>query len=332
MAHTTQFTERGWFYLGGEGCALLVGGGSYVSLAPFDGSELTVVIETVGATSAQSITFSVGASIAELSCWTTVEGSVFQQQAPIRTSSKGTVTVTVPPNAVWTLSTTSGQTKGSALPVSPPHNFPLPYSDDFSSYEEDALAKYFSDMHGAFSVSTESEALENKILRQQAGPTRPLSTHGASATAYSTVIGDVEWSNYSVQVRWRSEGGNNDTDNEFVFIGSHGGLSMHPEATYNTPPYAKAGVVAQFWMSGKWSLSLGGSKTPLASGAGTWKSGEWHTALLEVSNGRVTITLDAQLLGSGTISGSPSGPAWLGCGIHYCSFDDFAVTPSTHRS
>eukprot|EP00041_Stephanoeca_diplocostata_P008034 m.115291 g.115291 ORF g.115291 m.115291 type:complete len:127 (+) comp17142_c0_seq8:198-578(+) len=80
LAHTTQFTERGWFYVGGSARGLLPGGGSFVTYVSPEGSDVTLVIESVGATESQTlrVTF-VGqlTRVDTLSHWTTTEGSVF---------------------------------------------------------------------------------------------------------------------------------------------------------------------------------------------------------------------------------------------------------------
>ena len=192
-AHTTQFTERGWHYLGGEACGLLDGArsaphmytdgpsGSYVSLVSPDGQDLTIIIETVTAAEPQALSLRLAGKLARISAlhaWTTVEGAVFQHGADVPVV-KGVVTVTVPPNAVWTLSTTTGQAKGTGSPIPTQTAFPMPYKDDFESYPEDTLAKYFSDLHGSYAVFTAADG--NKVLRQQAGNIAPKSTHGGAS-------------------------------------------------------------------------------------------------------------------------------------------------------
>jgi hypothetical protein len=65
MAHTTQFTERGWHYLAGDACGMLPSGGSYVSLSPPDGRDVTIVIETVGANTSQRLSLKLGGPVME---------------------------------------------------------------------------------------------------------------------------------------------------------------------------------------------------------------------------------------------------------------------------
>ena len=77
-------------------------------------------------------------------------------------------------------------------------------------------------MHGAFAISTMPGI--GKVLRQQAGPIKPLCTHGGGAEAYAAVIGDASWgAGYTVQSAIMSQGGMLPGSPEFVFIGSHHG-------------------------------------------------------------------------------------------------------------
>ena len=241
-----QFTERGWIYLGGSGSALLPdavkslgkAGGSYVSLVSPGcktdggggiGCELSIIIETVGASGPTPIEFkllSSLASFAKLSCWTTSHGAVFVK-APDVSVHSGIIKVTVPADSIWTLSTTSGAMKGGgggAGKDQPQRNFPLPYSEDFQSYPVDTLPKYFSDMHGAFAVA-ESGGHGNKVMRQQASTIKPLSTHGRSADGYSVAIGDANWHSYEISVQVMLEpppsNGTAAAAPAFFFLGSH---------------------------------------------------------------------------------------------------------------
>ena len=355
IGHTTQFTERGWFYLGGGACALLAGGGSYVSLASPGGDDVTIVIETVGASTAQDLTIDLKGSLAsvkKLFVWTTAEGAVFEQQAAVLVGSDGTVTVKVPANNVWTLSTTTGQQKGGAsIPARPLAPLALPYFDGFGSYPEDTLAKYYSDMHGAFAVFTDPTGNGNKVLRQQADTIVPLATHGRGATAYAAIFGDPDWSGYSLETMVRSEGGgssnnnnnnNNNTDgsvpagaDEFVFVGITAGDtaassmgSLHPEVFYHAPYSPKDGVVLVLAMSGSWSLTVAGD-TVTNGTAGRWSSGHWLTVeLATAGSGTVSATVNGVALARDVVvpGGPGHGPAWIGCGIHHCSWDNVTVT------
>jgi hypothetical protein len=349
MAHTTQFTDRGWWYLGGGGSQLLSEGGSFVSLTSPDKRDLSIVIETVGAKKPQTLTLTLAggfASIKTLTLWTTAEGAVFQQQAPVAVAN-GVVSVTVPGDNVWTLSTRVGQSKagGTSVPTRPEQPFPNPYSDDFEGYPEDTLARYWSDLHGAYAVFTDP-ATGNKVLRQQAGSVAPKSTHSNSAIGYSTALGDGSLKNYDVAVMAKSEGGPNGTSAEFVIIGSHGG-SASPESYYTRAMVPSSGVVLHLNMDGTWSVAAGKSGTIASGKGGAWKTGEWVSVLLQVSQSTSGPAHDAlETAGNVSIAASVNGVrlfnqsvltkqgadmagcVWLGGGFHLASFDNFTIAPT----
>ena len=115
---------------------------------------MTIVIETVGATGPTVIDFTLASALAHvksLSCWTTSSGAVFLKMPEVAVTS-GSVQVTVPADSIWTLSTLANVGgkggNGGIGKDQPQKGFPMPYSEDFESYELDTLPKYFSDMHG----------------------------------------------------------------------------------------------------------------------------------------------------------------------------------------
>ena len=66
---------------------------------------------------------------------------------------------------------------------------------------------------------------------------------------------------------------------------------------------------------------------------GAWRSGEWLSVQMRVdvssASPTVSVTVNgvqlAQRVGvrKGQLRG---GPAWIGCGLHHCSFDNYTVT------
>lgn len=132
IAHTTQFAQPGWQYLDSS-CGLLPDGGSYVSLRSPDGKDWSLIIETLDAQhpTTLSMTVSGGLSAERINGWRTTERSLFEQLATI-IPAKGGFNLTFEPNAIYSLTGTSGQQKGVvSRPVPPPKEFPLPYADDF---------------------------------------------------------------------------------------------------------------------------------------------------------------------------------------------------------
>jgi hypothetical protein len=376
-AHTTQFSARGWHYL--EASSLLPEavssqgkkGGSFVALASpgclaSDSSQeanvgtcdFSVIVETVGAEKPITIEFKLtGALKAEsLNCVTTSAGAVFVEQPKVNVSPTGTVTVTVPTDSLWTLSTlAAGKGGGGGAGKDQPQKpFPLPYSDDFEAYPVDTLPRFFSDMHGAFAVASDRTtgggAGANKVLRQQAAALPPLATHGRSAAGYSVAIGDTSWQGYTLRLRVMLElAANQSTSSDgFFFISSHATTGRAaPETSYHTPYLPSGGgAVMKVSLDGSWSIlsSCGASSKqqcsakPAVVGSGSGlvvPNGKWVDVSLALTPGAAGLKIAAAVGGSTLLDKTVAcrechfgGPTFLGTGFHHASFDNFSVTPS----
>ena len=216
-AHTTQFAVPGWRYLhvpgGGSGAlpapAPAVEGGSYVTLVPEgDLSGLTVVVETLqgarcGAAPARgasnySITFTTSGGLVGpgtvLHVWRTTPTKWFAQEADISVAADSTFSVLVGPDEILTVSTVATARHGAHAPPPPTGQaFPLPYQDDFNSYAEEGIARFFSDQGGGFSVRNGSL---QQVVPADAGPNSWM----PNPIAPLTMIGDPRMTDYSVEV------------------------------------------------------------------------------------------------------------------------------------
>ena len=182
-AHTTQFAQPGWSYID-QACAGLQGKGSYVTLKSPNGRDYSIVVETVEATAKQTVTFEVAGGLSQgvVHVWRTNERSLFERVADI-TPKNGTFSITLDPASIYSLTTTTGQRKGTA--VSPRDTpFPLPYAEDFERTPVGQSPKYLSDQNGAFEampctgragrcveqvVEVAADRLERKLAPAQRG-------------------------------------------------------------------------------------------------------------------------------------------------------------------
>src|SRR5262249_28050831 len=183
--------------VGGDGA-----GGSYVSLKSPNGRDYSTVIETTGATAAQTVTVAVtgGLSTGTVHVWSTNLNSsnpanYFVRQADV-TPSGGLYSLTLQPGRVYTLTTTTGQGKGTATSPAA-HGLALPYSYTFDSYAAGTRGRYVADMQGSFEVG---DCLNGRAGRcvQQVAPVKPIEWQGDS-DAY-TLAGDTAWRDYTVAV------------------------------------------------------------------------------------------------------------------------------------
>jgi hypothetical protein len=123
MAHTAQFTQPGWRYLDGASGFFnedATGAhGSFVTLKSPENKDYSVIIETVQAKAPQTVRFSVtGFPKAALHLWSTdftsSNSSEWFVKQPDIVTAEGQFSLTIQPGYVYTLTTTTGQTKGAA--------------------------------------------------------------------------------------------------------------------------------------------------------------------------------------------------------------------------
>ncbi|MFF2750536.1 ricin-type beta-trefoil lectin domain protein [Kitasatospora sp. NPDC058048] len=326
-AHTTQFTRPGWSYI--DAASGYLGGaranGSYVTLKSTNKRDYSTVIETLDATAAQTANFTVsgGLSTGKVHVWSTDLNSNdpaqwFVKQKDV-TPSGGRYTLTLQPGRVYTVTTTTGQGKGTATP---PAAAPmkLPYADGFDTPATTTSPKYFTDMNGAFQTVACGGGRTGTCLRQMA-PASPIRWTDEPYNAPYTMMGDGSWSNYTVTAdtmfeqsgtvellgRANQQGRNNN------------GLNAYHLRVSDT---------------GAWSIDKSDTKwnfTTLASGtAAALGTGRWHTVALTLDNETLTASIDGTAVGSATDASFTNGRAGLGVtGYQTDQFDNFALTPGT---
>ena len=197
-AHYGQFSAVGWQYVD-EGCLSLAGGGSMVTLRNPASDDFSIIIETKDATSAKAVEVRLpkGLSRNPLCVWRSNEQEQFVRQKDIKQKG-GRFTITLEPNTVYSLSTTSGQQKGSFADVPASAPFPLPYADNFDQYTQPAswgyLPRYLADLIGAFELTQRPDS-KGQCIRQTVGE-HTLSW--APEWHHYTILGDSAWRDYEV--------------------------------------------------------------------------------------------------------------------------------------
>ena len=125
---------------------------------------------STAANETQSLDVSLGGGLAShtsLSVWVTDQTRSFEQQPKVSVVS-GRVTLTVPPNAIMTVSSTTGQRRGSfASPPAASAPFPKTWRDTFDDSPPETLAKYWADQCGSFQVMPAGGGRTGHALRQR---------------------------------------------------------------------------------------------------------------------------------------------------------------------
>src|SRR4029078_6685561 len=124
-AHYGQFTEAGWHYLNG-GSGELWGAGSFVTLKS-PRTEHSIIIETKDAKVPQEIRFEISGALSQkdLCVWRSNAKEQFVRQADLVPKNRS-ITLTLEPDSIYTLSTTRGQQKGSFSNIPATRPFPFP--------------------------------------------------------------------------------------------------------------------------------------------------------------------------------------------------------------
>ncbi|UFR01325.1 RICIN domain-containing protein [Streptomyces sp. Go40/10] len=330
MAQTSQFTAPGWHYL--DDSSGYIGGnrnnGSYVSLKSTNNSDYSTVIETMDAGGAQTLNFNVAGGLAStetVHVWSTDVRSNntsdhFMHATDI-TPSGGAFSLTVQPGRVYTLTTTTGQGKGTA--TGPARGtFGLPYSDSFDSYATGTEAKYLMDWQGAFEVAGCGGGRSGKCVRQMS-PQKPITWDALSDP--HALLGDVGWSNYTVS--------------SDVLLEQSGYAELIGRA--NAQDYSSTGQLNAYHLrvsdTGAWSIqrsNTNGNVTTLAQGTtAALGTNRWHTLGLTFSGSSITAVIDDTKVGSvndNTYAGGQVGYATSQ--TETAQFDNLSLTPGSGGS
>nr|WP_237554827.1 ricin-type beta-trefoil lectin domain protein [Streptomyces sp. SID4948] len=325
-AQTTQFTAPGWHYL--DDSSGYIGGnrnnGSYVSLKSTNNSDYSTVIETMDAGSAQTLNFTVagGLSTGTVHVWSTKVSSNnpadYLVHAAGITPSGGSFSLTAQPGYVYTLTTTTGQGKGSA--TSPAQGgLSLPYSDSFDSYAAGTEAKYLMDWQGAFEAVGCGGGRSGTCIRQMSAQ-KPITWDALSDP--HALLGDVNWSNYTVS--------------SDVLLEQAGYADLIGRA--NGQDYTTTGGLNAYRLrvsdTGAWSIlnsNTNGSVSTLAHGTvAALGTGRWHSLALSFAGNTIIAAID------GSQVGSVNDYTWAGGQIGYgtsqgetAQFDNLSIKPGT---
>ncbi|MEV7076221.1 ricin-type beta-trefoil lectin domain protein [Streptomyces sp. NPDC093990] len=326
MAHTSQFTSPGWRYL--DASSGYIGGnranGSYVSLKSPNNSDYSTVIETVDATGAQTLNFTVtgGLSTGTVRVWSTDVRSAdpaqhFVHAADI-TPSGGGFSLTVQPGHLYTLTTTTGQGKGTA--TGPARSaLKLPHSDSFDGYATGTEAKYLMDWQGAFEAVACGGGRSGKCVRQMS-PQKPITWD--TLTDPHALLGDVGWGDYTLS--------------SDVLLEQSGYVELIGRA--GSHDYDRTGGQNAYRLrvsdTGAWSIlnsNTNGTVSTLARGTtAALGTNRWHTLALTFSGTTITAVIDGATIGS--VKDGTWAAGQIGYGTSQgetAQFDNLSITPGS---
>ena len=322
-AQVTQFTAPGWQFLN-SGSGYLGGSesnGSYVTLKSANGSDYSTIIETTTASAAQTVTVNVsgGLSTGAVHEWSTnvnapTPASAFVNNGTI-TPANGSYSLTVQPGFIYTLTTTTGQGKGTAAGPAQA-TLGLPYSDTFAGDTVGQQPRYLSQMQGAFEVEPCTGGRSGNCLQQQAA-TQPIEWDG-NATPY-TIGGNLSWANYTVSADALIE-----QAGAVQLLGRVGTMAGFAPANIND-------YYLQLSNTGAWSVvrnATSGTRTTLASGTVTAPGlNTWQHLSLTFNGHSISAAINGSTVATVTDSAYASGMIGFGTGGYQTDqFGNLSVT------
>ena len=304
LAHTTQFADLGWIYMDGA-CGQMdtnTWRGSHVALHEPKTGDWSVIIVT-GERRTIQLTVVTGLKTGPVHVWKSTAAAQFIEQPPLSVSNNE-VEIELEPDAIYTLTSTTGQKKGSFGTPPPRKPFPFPFEENFESYHAGDTPSYFFDQKGTFEVCQSPK--EGSCLAQIV-PAQGILWF-AKLLKPHTLFGDVNWQDCVIEADVLLAGGD-------VEIGGR---------------YADREKLGYRWIltrDGHWQLNW--QETSLAAGQiEGFKPADWHHLWLELYGDRISGAVDDKKLAAVTDKSGGKGMAFLASTYDHNLFDNVRVGPA----
>ncbi len=317
IAQTTQFTQADWRLVGGGSGRLPGGHGSYVSYQAAGRSAWTLVAQTSTARRPQRVTVHVtgGLPATLVHVWSTslTGRGLFVRRSDIRPVGS-TFSVTLLPGQVYTLTTTTGQSKAGGRRLRVPAAGPMPVRYTASA-DQAGMARLLSPMEGSFQYV-------NGVLTQTTVG-EPVEWHnpGPDPAPYA-VTGWKTWRDYTVSARVRLPPARPGRPVP--------GASLI--ARFSGYPYAATAEFGGYQLTvdaaGRWQIVRHG-RQPAVLAAGRVPASRSYAMRLTVRGASISAGLDGSTVATVTDPRFPAGPAGLGSlGYYPVRYLAFRVRPA----
>lgn len=315
IAQFTQFIFPGWRYVD-SGC--IYGKDKSCLTLMDDKGEFSIVLLN-RSNSPQVFEIQLGDAEAEsLHRFQTTEEEAFVKQPDIPVMS-GKALVELPPRAVCTLTTTTGQRKGE-----PKHGIPaqkefvLPYEDSFREYEIGKQPRYTVDQAGAFEVQYDEKGqkcLKQVITRRN----KPIDWSGRPSPQPYTVLGGQNLANYRASLDFKLQEKPGACEDAYVLLGAR--CNFSPKIAAPAECYGLVVFTQGIWQLCCGSILLTSGLLPDADRS------EWHNIAIEVVDDRISAYFDNHLLAECRNRERSSGNVVIGSGYHEAFYRNLRIEP-----
>ena len=309
VAHTTQFTRPGWRFVDGAD-GRLPDGTSYVTYAAPDRAAWTMVVQTSTATRARRLRVHLTGGLPRA-----VHAWVTQLHGPAHLVDLGSLTVArgwwsyeLAPGAVYTFTSTTGQTDagGDPPPIPPAAPLALPYG---ARPDGAGMAALLSPMEGSFGY------VHGRLTQTTVGA--PVPWIGCDVEFPYAVVGAPHWRDYTVAATVRLPSPPAPAVPGAMLIARFSGFRE---------PCEFNGYDFSLSSTGSWRVVRNGHHPTLLA-AGHVRPGRRYRMTLGVSGSRLTAGIDGRQVASIVDTVDRSGLAGIGAN----GFDAVEYTNLTVR-
>jgi hypothetical protein len=223
--------------------------------------------------------------------------------------------LTLQPGYIYTLTTTTGQAKGTATAPAAA-SFALPYTADLSGDTAGTTAKYFHDWAGAFEAAACPAGAGTGMCLRQVITSAPIPWHSDMQYTPATLMGDPAWTNYQAA-----------TD---VLL-EQSGSSAEIMGRVDHVDHDRSAYHLKITDSGTWTLYTENTSitdTTLAGGTFSGGVNTWHNLALTMQGSTITASIDHRQVASVTDTSHSVGQMGLGVGgFQNADFADVTITP-----
>ena len=321
-AQFTQFIQPGWHYID-SGCSSGEAH-SYLTLKDPVTGDFSIIVLNRSETSAEFEFHINKLNASAVHVWRTTEHDHFVRLEDVPVAG-GTISITLPPNSICTLTTTTGQIKGQPAHRIPSETaFPLPYHDNFEHYAIGKQPRYTVDQSGAFEIH-EGGNEGGKCLKQVITQSiKPIDWERRATPSPYTILGGQELTNYTATIDFFLETIEEKDYEGYAMLGVRCNLAPNGDV----PPECYGIYV---FCDGRWQLRYG--TLVLTCGyLDNFTLESWHTLSVTAKDDTIQIYYDGSLLTSVKHNRLPSGHVVIGSGYNRVRFDNLKIesagTPS----
>ena len=276
--------------------------GSYVTLRHPTTGDWSIIIVT-GAAAEYTFNLSGGLSSGTVHVWRTNSTNSFEKQTDI-TPSESSFSLSCQANSIYSLTTTTGQSKGHAT-IPAAASFPFPYYENYERYVAGETPRYHMDQKGTFEVVADSLGKHARQIVPQEGI---LWGANHSTDKPSTVFGDPAWTNYDLMA------------DVFIDAGSVEICSRVGHVLTNR------GYRLVLTKTGAWQLYIDSNR--LSSGTiANFNGSAWHHLKLRCSGSTITAFIDENEVSSHANQTRSSGMASFASSYNANMFDNLVIGP-----